>query len=143
MIDVRPTTHSDEAFVKRCIREAYTEFPRLLAQGEAGLDDAAENDYERIQDGFAHVATLNGQAVGAAWWLSEADPRNITVAYFVEAEARGQGVATRLVEAGLQEAKARGFRGTAIKTHPENTASIALAKKLGFQPVVALLRQAL
>jgi RimJ/RimL family protein N-acetyltransferase len=143
MLELRDATSRDEDFLKSCIREAYHEFPRLLARGEATLEVAAENDYERVDGGFAHIAVLDGHPVGAAWWLPSEEPGVLTVAYFVQPQARGQGVATKMVERGLTEARRRNLRGASIKTHPDNAASIALARKLGFEPLVTLLRQSL
>lgn len=145
MLELRQSTARDEDFLKHCIREAYHEFPRLLARGEASLAQAAENDYERISSGFAIVGSEGGEPVGATWWLGDGGEgeNELTVAYFVAPAARGRGVATKLVEAGLKEARGRGVRSCSIKTHPDNEASLALARKLGFEPVVSLLRQRL
>lgn len=145
MLELRQATSRDEDFLKRCIREAYHEFPRLLARGEASLAQAAENDYERIGSGFAIVALDGAESVGATWWLGDGGggEGELTVAYFVEPAARGRGIATRLVQEGLAEARRRGCRSATIKTHPENEASVALARKLGFEPVVTILRQRL
>lgn len=143
MLELRDAAQRDEDFLKHCIREAYQEFPRLLARGEASLAQAAENDYERAGGGFAHVAEQDGRPVAAAWWLPEEDQASLVVAYYVEPEARGQGVATRLLETGLAEARRRGAKLGTIRTHPDNAASVALARKLGFEPLVAVLRQKL
>lgn len=129
--------------MKHCIESAYHEYPRLISRGNANLERAANSVLEGVSnEGFAHIALNDGTPVGASWWTSESD-EEMSVAYFVQSDSRGQGVATKLLEAGLQEAKKRGMRSTLVKTHPENQASIALARKVGFEPVVALLRQAL
>jgi GNAT superfamily N-acetyltransferase len=141
MIELREATSRDEDYLKHCIQEAYHEFPRLLARGERTLAMAAEHDLERIGAGFAYLAVQDGRPVGAAWWIPEAGPEDVTVAYYVEPDSRGQGVATRLLAHGVEEGRRRGVRSMTIKTHPGNEASIALAHKAGFQPVVTLLRQ--
>jgi GNAT superfamily N-acetyltransferase len=143
MTSIRLASAPDEQFLRTCIESAYHEYPRLISRGNATLERAADSVLESVSnEGFAHVAVQDGQPVGASWWTPEGD-EEMSVAYFVAPEARGNGVATQLLEAGLQEAKARGMRSTLVKTHPENQASIALARKVGFEPVVALLRQAL
>ena len=143
MTSIRLAGTSDEPYLKQCIESAYHEYPRLISRGAAPLERAANAVMEQVSnDGFAHVAEIDGQPVGASWWTIESD-EEMSVAYFVTPDSRGQGVATKLLEAGLVEAKARGMRSTLVKTHPENQASIALARKVGFEPVVALLRQTL
>ena len=142
MIDIRLTGSADEDFLKASIEAAYHEYPRLIARGGATLERAVEDVFEGVAEGFSHVAVLDGQPVGAAWWLPDG-PDTLTVAYFVAESARNQGIASKLLEAGLAESKARGMRSVTVKTHPENQASIALARKAGFDPVVALYRQSL
>ncbi|HWG85478.1 MAG TPA: GNAT family N-acetyltransferase [Deinococcales bacterium] len=143
MIELREAGSRDEEYLKHCIQEAYHEFPRLLARGENTLVDAAERDLERVGAGFAHIAVQDGESVGAAWWLPDASPEDLIVAYYVEPGARGQGIATRLLEHGLGECRRREMRSAGIKTHPDNEASIALARKIGFEPLVTLLRHEL
>jgi GNAT superfamily N-acetyltransferase len=143
MLKIDVARPQDEAFLLHSITEAYHEYPRLLARGSSNIHEAAELDLERVHDGFALVASKNEVFVGAAWWYADGDPGNMTVAYYVEPELRGQGIATALLEQGFAEAKTRGMRCCTIKTHPDNAASISLAKKLGFDPVVALLRRSL
>ncbi len=141
MLDIRLSTSADEDFLKGSIEAAYHEYPRLIARGGATLERAVENVVEVISnEGFSHVAALDGRNVGAAWWLPDTNPDELHVAYFVTEDARGQGIATHLLETGMGEARKRGARSVAIKTHPNNAASIALAKKLGFEPIVALFR---
>jgi GNAT superfamily N-acetyltransferase len=144
MLDIHLSTSADEAFLKSCIEAAYHEYPRLIARGGATLERAVENVIEMISsDGFAHVAKLDDRLVGAAWWLPDTNPDELQVAYFVVDDARGQGIASHLLETGMGEARKRGARTLAIKTHPNNAASIALATKLGFEPIVALFRHQL
>ncbi len=143
MTSIRLAGPLDETYLKQCIEAAYHEYPRLISKGNRTLERAVEDVYGQIaDDGFAHIGFDGDQLLGASWWILETD-EEMSVAYYVSPETRGQGVATQLLEAGLVEAKARGMRSTLVKTHPENQASIALARKVGFEPVVALLRQAL
>ncbi len=143
MIHTRLASITDEAYLRECIEAAYHEYPRLIARGHSTLEIAVERVLESVaSEGFAHIAEDNGQRLGASWWTLE-NPEEMSVAYYVTPDVRNQGVATQLLEAGLIEAKARGARSSLIKTHPENEASIKLARKVGFEPVVALLRQAL
>jgi GNAT superfamily N-acetyltransferase len=142
VIEYRLANSSDETYLKSSIEAAYHEYPRLIALGGATLDLAVGNVLERIaEEGFAHIAIQDGQVVGAAWWTPDDNGSELGVAYYVEQEVRKQGVATGLLEAGLIEARKRGVVATTVKTHPDNLASIALARKLGFEPVVSLLRQ--
>jgi RimJ/RimL family protein N-acetyltransferase len=143
MTSIRLAGPNDEAFLKQSIEAAYHEYPRLISKGGRTLERAVNDVFEQVADaGFAHIAEDGVQTLGASWWTVESDDE-MSVAYFVTPDARGNGIATQLLEAGLVEARARGMRSTLVKTHPENQASIALARKVGFEPVVALLRQAL
>ncbi len=143
MNQIRLASNNDETYLKNSIQAAYHEYPRLIAKGNGSLELAVERVLEMVSaEGFAHIAEENGQKLGVSWWTPE-NPDEMSVAYFVEPDARNKGVATQLLEAGLGEAKSRGARSSLIKTHPENEASISLARKVGFEPVVALLRQTL
>jgi L-amino acid N-acyltransferase YncA len=142
MLEFRVTQSSDETFLKTCIESAYHEYPRLVARGNASLERSVELVLEAIaENGFAHIAIQDGSDVGAAWWTPEGSENVLAVAYFVQPESRNQGIASKLLEAGIAEARRRGVRSISIKTHPDNAASIALARKVGFEPVVALFRQ--
>jgi L-amino acid N-acyltransferase YncA len=144
MLEFRIAQSADEALLKTCIESAYHEYPRLVARGNASLERSVELVLEAIaENGFAHIATLDKQDVGAAWWTPEGSENVLAVAYFVQPEARNQGIASKLLEAGIAEARRQGVRSISIKTHPDNAASIALARKVGFEPVVALFRQEL
>ena len=143
MNQIRLASLTDEPYLKNSIQAAYHEYPRLIAKTNGTLETAVDRVLETVvSEGFAHIAEENGKPLGVSWWTPE-NPDEMSVAYFVEPDARQKGVATQLLEAGLSEAKARGARSTLIKTHPENAASISLARKVGFEPVVALLRYAL
>ena len=75
MLDIRLSASADEAFLKSCIEAAYHEYPRLIARGGATLERAVENVVEVISnEGFSHVAALDGRNVGAAWWLPDTNP---------------------------------------------------------------------
>jgi GNAT superfamily N-acetyltransferase len=142
MLEFRIAQSADEALLKTCIESAYHEYPRLVARGNASLERSVELVLEAIaENGFAHIATLDGNDVGAAWWTPEGSENVLAVAYFVQPESRNQGIASKLLEAGIAEARRQGARSISIKTHPDNAASIALARKVGFEPVVALFRQ--
>jgi L-amino acid N-acyltransferase YncA len=136
MLEFRVAQSADEALLKTCIESAYHEYPRLVARGNASLERSVELVLEAIaENGFAHIATLDKQDVGAAWWTPEGSENVLAVAYFVQP--------SKLLEAGIAEARRQGVRSISIKTHPDNAASIALARKVGFEPVVALFRQEL
>ena len=142
MLEFRIAQSTDEALLKTCIDAAYHEYPRLVARGNASLERSVELVLEAIaENGFAHIATLDGTDVGAAWWTPEGSENVLAVAYFVQPESRNQGIASKLLEAGISEARRQGVRSITVKTHPDNAASIALARKVGFEPVVALFRQ--
>ena len=142
MLEFRVSQTVDETFLTTCIESAYHEYPRLVARGNASLEHSVELVLEAIaENGFAHIAVLDGTDVGAAWWTPEGSESVLAVAYFVAPESRNQGIASKLLETGISEARRQGVRSITVKTHPDNAASIALARKVGFEPVVALFRQ--
>lgn len=59
---------------------------------------------------------------------------------YVERMARGTGVGRAALEALIQECERRGFRKALGRIFPENTASRALARSLGFREVGVLMR---
>lgn len=131
MLTVRQAIAQDEDFLRECIFAAYKQFPKLIAQR---IDQVVDNEYEHIF--FAEIAT-EIENIGAAWWVPLED-KALQVAYYVKPEKRGQGIATKLIETGLERAKNSGYRSITIKTHRSNESSVALAKKLGFEPVVEI-----
>ncbi len=67
--------------------------------------------------------------------LSGLDRGRAEVGYWVAAEARGRGVATRAVELLLDWARRElGVTGVELCAHPANAASLRVAAKAGFAP---------
>jgi len=51
----------------------------------------------------------------------------------VDAQRRGAGLGTNLIEAFVEEANARGFRGVTLSVEIDNAPAIAVYEKLGFE----------
>lgn len=83
--------------------------------------------------------TTDGEIVG---WVAFS-PFSVRAAYngvaevsvYIAERARGQGVGTALLEAGIAGAEMRGIWTIQAGIFPENTVSLALHKKLGFREI--------
>jgi len=85
------------------------------------------------------VARANGAVVGWAA-LSPVSSRCVyagvaEVSIYVGEKARGQGVGRRLLQSLIDASEQEGFWTLQSGIFPENTASVALHKKLGFREV--------
>jgi phosphinothricin acetyltransferase len=89
--------------------------------------------------GCALVARSDGRVIGWAA-LSPVSSRHVysgvaEVTIYVDAELRGKGVGRALMAALIALSEKRGFWTVQAAVFPENKASIALHKKLGFREV--------
>ncbi len=84
---------------------------------------------------FAIVSARDGALLGSVGVERSCDDPEIgEIGYWVSAEARGQGVATRAVQLLTEWAwQAMQFARIEITTHEDNLASIRLAEKCGFE----------
>jgi len=85
------------------------------------------------------VARIDGTVVGWAA-LSPVSSRCVyagvaEVSIYVSEKARGQGVGRRLLQALIDASEQEGFWTLQSGVFPENTASVALHRKLGFREV--------
>lgn len=92
------------------------------------------------------VAELDGRVVGwAATFPYSARPAYAGVAeysVYVDPAAQGRGVGRALVAELLDRARGAGLHKVTSRIFPENTASLALAERLGFRVVGTHLRHA-
>ncbi|HYT24960.1 MAG TPA: GNAT family N-acetyltransferase [Actinomycetota bacterium] len=100
-----------------------TPIVRLVAEAVAG-------------HAFAGVAEQGGRLVGMAvvrpGERAANRHRGVLFGVFVAPEARGQGVATRLVEAAVAWCRGRGLRSVELWVRADNTAARAVYERAGF-----------
>ncbi len=109
---------------------------------------SAEEVGRWIVDGFPLVVVEQGDAVVA--WASAAPYRPGREAYagigefsvYVARSERGRGAGRAAMEALVVEARARGFWKLLSRIFPENAASLALCRALGFREVGVYRRHA-
>jgi phosphinothricin acetyltransferase len=115
----------------------------IFAQGRAETFDAPADVAEWV--GESLVAEEGGRVVGFAR-LFRADDRCAQAgvgeyAIYVDAQARGHGTGTRLLEALVRRAQQDGFWKLGGRLFTTNTASAALARRCGFRAVGVQERQ--
>ena len=82
---------------------------------------------------------VGGELVGWVDWDRDDDhdwlrPHDVNVGYCLFPSYRGQGYASRAVELLLRHlARETGYHAATLLIHPENTPSLALARRLGFE----------
>jgi phosphinothricin acetyltransferase len=120
-----------------------------LATFETGPRSAADIE-SWIQDGFPLVIVENGDAGELLAWASAPPYRPRRPAYsgvadfsvYVARSARGRGAGRAAVEALVAACEARGYWKLLSRIFPENEASLALCKSLGFREVGVYRRHA-
>jgi L-amino acid N-acyltransferase YncA len=102
-----------------------------------------------IQDGFPVVVVENGDGSLVAWASAPPyRPRRLAYAgvadfsVYVAREARGHGAGRAAVEALVEECTGRGMWKLLSRIFPENKASLALCRALGFREVGVYRRHA-
>ena len=135
MLEIRPLQPGDWPEVEAIYAEG-------IATGEATFEPAPptweEFDAGRLPD-HRLVAVEGGRIVG---WVAFA-PTSSRACYagvvehwvYVTADARGRGIGTALLRAGLESAAAGGIWTVQTSIFPENAASVALHERLGFRVV--------
>jgi L-amino acid N-acyltransferase YncA len=141
----RPPRPEDAEAVARIYNEGIAD---RLATFETRERTAAEIE-AWLEEGFPLVVVEDDQGAVLAW--ASAPPyRAHREAYrgigdfsvYVAREARGRGAGRVAMEALVVEARARGFWKLVSRIFPENQASLALCRKLGFREVGVYRRHA-
>jgi L-amino acid N-acyltransferase YncA len=122
---------------------------RIYNEGIAGrlatfeTDERTAADVERWLDAGFPLVVVEDEDGGVVAWASAPPYRAHRDAYagvgdfsvYVAGEARGRGAGRAALEALAAEARARGFWKLVGRIFPENEASLALCRKLGFREV--------
>ena len=111
-----------------------------LATFETRLRSGADV-LEWLAEGFPVVVVEDGDGTIAAW--ASAPPSSDREAYagvrefsvYVAREARGRGLGRAAMEALIAECRRRGYWKLVSRVFPENRASLALCRSLGFREV--------
>lgn len=147
---VRPATSDDVAALGRmgaALLRAHHEFDRrrFLAPGidpEAGYSAFLGAQLADIESLVA-VAELDGEVVGYVYasvephsWKELRERAGFVHDVFVQAHARGGGVATALLQAAQDWCAARGLPRVLLWTATQNEAARQLFSRLGFRPTM-------
>lgn len=137
-ITVRPLGEDDwqqyRSVRLEALRESPEAFVASIAEEEA-YDEALWR--ERMNRSERLIAEIDGRAVGVVSLGSAAATDSAAGELFglwVHPEARGVGVATRLVKDTAERARARGHKQLVYWVGTENGRAVAFASGMGFRP---------
>jgi RimJ/RimL family protein N-acetyltransferase len=106
-------------------------------RGKADIKKFDERYSKRKRGSFSFLAiNKEGRIIGASSFDSGRHGRTRhrgEVGWSVHQDYLRKGIGTKLLKAMLKEAKKRGFKKVEAEAAVENTASVRLAKKLGFK----------
>jgi phosphinothricin acetyltransferase len=144
-LSARPARAGDAATIARIYNEGIED---RLATFETEPRNAADVE-GWIQDGFPLVV-VEDSAREVVAWASAPPYRPKRAAYsgvadfsvYVAREARGRGAGRAAVEALIAECEPRGYWKLLSRIFPENEASLALCRSLGFREVGVYKRHA-
>lgn len=109
----------------------WTETEETLADRKAWLDDRAKNGFTVL------VAEENGHILGHAsfgtYRARSGYRKTIEHSIYLRDEAQGRGVGKALMEALIEDAKAKGFHLMVGVIDSKNVGSVAFHERLGFQ----------
>ena len=129
-IALRPITEDDIPAVVAACQDP--EIPRWTRVPSPYTEEEARDFIGRASDVSAIVDVGTGEFLGTIGWWWVAD--NVQLGYWVKAEARGRGVATRALALLSRWAFAElGAARVQLLTEPANRASQRVAEKAGFR----------
>ncbi|WP_210649849.1 GNAT family N-acetyltransferase [Nocardioides sp. SYSU D00065] len=113
------------------VAEGYLAFPEALGHIVEALESGMAPQW------FSHliVDEQRGAVVGLGGFTGPPADDTVEVGYSVAPEARGQGHATRAVQAWLRFAQRHGVGSMTATTMPEENASTAVLHRCGFEKV--------
>jgi L-amino acid N-acyltransferase YncA len=143
-VTTRRAVPADVAAITRIYNEG-------IAEGRATFESEPRDPRDiakTLAEGFpAVVATLADQVVGWAWAPPYRPHRPVyrgvaEFSVYVAAFARGRGVGRLVLRALIEDARSRGYWKLLSRIFPENRASLALCRSLGFREVGVYRRHA-
>lgn len=133
---IRPICKADNAILATIIRSVLTEFG-ANKPGTVYFDASTDALYElfREKDAFYFVAEDNHAVMGGAGIFPTkglpADTIELVKMYLMPA-ARSKGIAQRLINACLRQARVAGFKHIYLETMPELSRAVKVYEKAGF-----------
>lgn len=123
----------DDPEVQKLIALALAELGRRY--GGSGDDTpVAPSDFAPPHGNFLVAATPDGQLIGCAGWRSHGSDAELKRMFTIE-EARGRGVARRLLEAVQDSARKAGRTRLILETGDKQPEAIAMYEKYGFERI--------
>jgi len=118
--------------MKREVRELFLKiYPGDLKIAKLMAFDEGRKDHVATK-----IAVVNGKFAGQANMFRFRNKRAVSnLGYHVLPRFRQKGIGSSLCSAVMKAAQTKGIKKVLIRTYPTNTASISLAKSLGFKQV--------
>jgi [ribosomal protein S5]-alanine N-acetyltransferase len=147
LIELRPMTPEFlEAALNGCLEEAGRlieaelpeDFPREGAKRFLAMRLGQMLKDARFLEWCPHVVVLEGRMIGHAGYHgppgfnANQDQTSVEIGYEIEQSFRGHGYATAAAVELLRLAEERGVRHFVASCSPDNEASLAIVRKLGF-----------
>ncbi len=129
----RPLRAADAPAAAALIRACFTGLPVTPPSSAAGETTESVAAHIASQGGICHEA--GGALVGLLLWTERASHTLYVGRLAVAPQARGQGVAKRLLAAAEAEARARGLDRLLLGVRVELTANHRLFASLGFHEI--------
>lgn len=138
---IRPATPGDISFIHEIYREAVLHGTASWELEPPDVDEMRRRMSTLLEAGYPYfVAEIEGQGVGYTY-ASSYRPRPgyrflVENSIYVHGDYRGRGIAAHLMTTLIDACTARGYRQMmAVIGDSENSSSIALHRRLGFQQV--------
>ncbi|MDQ4076874.1 MAG: GNAT family N-acetyltransferase [Chloroflexota bacterium] len=144
-VTIRPMHRGERGrFLERVVETSWNDLPTYLRE-RVTTEEIAPNVERVVEVLLAQgenvilIADLpNRPNIGQVWLGETRDPytgrsRGYIYDLYVEAEARGQGVATALLEAAEQASRARGDTELGLTVAAHNQAALSLYRAHGFE----------
>jgi RimJ/RimL family protein N-acetyltransferase len=115
---------------------AYTGSNKLFSRKKINKIEKDIKGKERNYCCYVAVDSKTGKIVGSAIFFGKKEGRlshKVEFGWGVHPDYARKGIATKMVEALLKEAKRRGFKRAEAEAAVENKGSVNLAKKVGFK----------
>jgi putative acetyltransferase len=138
---IRPIQAADNIALANVIRATLTEF-NAAHPGTVYYDPTTDALYELFQQEKAayNVAEINGIVVGGGGiYPTEGLPNDTCelVKMYLLPQARGTGLGKLLIERGIEQAKANGFKKIYLESMPELKQALKVYAKFGFEYLTA------
>ncbi|MGX5820278.1 N-acetyltransferase family protein [Chitinophaga lutea] len=138
-ITIRAIRPADEARLAEIIRASIEEFD-VPKEGTAYTDPTTDRLYTLFQTPGSHywVVEAGGHLLGGCGvYPTEGLPDGCAelVRFFLDAQARGKGLGSRLMEMTFDTARELGYRQLYLESFPEMKAAVRLYERAGFYHV--------